>query len=56
MPDAWLDQLHKAALTGNDSLILELIEQIPSEYQAVVSQMTQWLNNYRFDQIIQFIK
>jgi PAS domain S-box-containing protein len=55
MPDTWFHQLQKAALTGDDGLILELIEQIPPEYEASASKLTQYLNSYRFDQIIKFI-
>jgi CheY-like chemotaxis protein len=55
MPDTWFGQLQKAALTGDDGLILELIEQIPSDYEAIAFKLTQYLNSYRFDQIIKFI-
>jgi PAS domain S-box-containing protein len=55
MPAVWFGQLQKAALTGDDNLILELIKQIPSDHEAIAFKLTQYLNSYRFDQIIKFI-
>jgi PAS domain S-box-containing protein len=55
MPTAWLEKLRRAALTGDDRCILELIEQITPEYESIASKLAYWSNSYRFDQIIQFI-
>jgi CheY-like chemotaxis protein len=55
MSEDWFQRLQKAALTGDDGLILELIAEIPSPYQAIAQKLTNWSNNYRFDQIIRFI-
>lgn len=51
MPPPWFEQLHHAALQCNDRVVLELIQQIPAEQEAVIRALTQQVDIFRFDLI-----
>ncbi|GAB4143009.1 MAG: hypothetical protein Fur0046_19850 [Cyanobacteria bacterium J069] len=53
MPPVWIRQLHQAALEGSDDQILQLIEQIPEDYAALVTALSQQALNFQFEQITQ---
>lgn len=55
MSTDWLNQLHNAAMLGDDAKSLNLIAQIPSEKTALVETLTQLVKNYQFDQLINLI-
>ncbi len=48
----WIDQLHQAAVLGRDSQILKLIEQISVPEADLIQALTQWAQEFRFDQIL----
>ena len=52
MPSEWVAQLHQAALCIDDSLIVELIKQIPDTQATLANALTDLVNNFRIDIII----
>lgn len=52
MPAEWVAQLHQAALCIDDRLIVELIEQIPGTQAPLAKALTDLVNNFRMDTII----
>ncbi len=56
MSEQWVEQLYQAALSAHAKLIFELVKQIPKQNQALVSAVTDLVNNFRFDQIIDLIQ
>ncbi|PSB27190.1 CHASE2 domain-containing protein [Stenomitos frigidus] len=52
MPPAWAEQLHQSAIRGSDRLILQLIEQIPERHAPLAHVLTDWADNFQFDEII----
>jgi signal transduction histidine kinase/NO-binding membrane sensor protein with MHYT domain/CheY-like chemotaxis protein len=52
MPQDWLQQLHRAALQGSDLLIIELVQAIPPEHQAVKTALINLAENFQFEQIM----
>ncbi|MEA5582766.1 GAF domain-containing protein [Nodularia harveyana UHCC-0300] len=53
MPASWISQLHLAAAQGNDSSSLHLLTQIPTEHTGLIARLTQLIENYQFDKIIE---
>ncbi|MGL4376106.1 MAG: ATP-binding protein, partial [Microcoleaceae cyanobacterium] len=51
MPLEWVKQVHNAARSGDDVLVMELAQQIPAEYQDFVSRLTDLVENFRLDLI-----
>ncbi|MCU0515417.1 MAG: PAS domain S-box protein [Oscillatoria sp. Prado101] len=51
MPAEWEAQVYRAALQCSDDLILELIEQIPTECYPLAQALADLANNYQFDKI-----
>lgn len=56
MPEQWVEQLYQAALSAHAQLIFELIKQIPQQNQVLVSSLTNLVNNFRFDTIVDLIQ
>ncbi|MBD1909839.1 GAF domain-containing protein [Leptolyngbya sp. FACHB-16] len=56
MPAGWIEQLHRAAMQGDDATCLELVNQIPSEQSALIQTLTHWVEAYQFDQLITLIQ
>ncbi|MDZ8225083.1 hybrid sensor histidine kinase/response regulator [Nostoc sp. ChiVER01] len=52
MPSEWIAQLHQAALRTDEKLIFSLIEQIPEESAPLTNALTDWVNNFRIDKVI----
>ncbi|MGL5061466.1 MAG: PAS domain S-box protein [Microcoleus sp.] len=52
MPQKWAIDLHQAALCVDDSRILELIEQIPETEENLARGLTDLVDNFRIDIII----
>ncbi|MEQ8957170.1 MAG: response regulator, partial [Coleofasciculus sp. C2-GNP5-27] len=52
MPTEWLAQLHKAALSAREKVIIQLIAQIPEEQLSLAQTLTQWVNALSFDRIV----
>jgi PAS domain S-box-containing protein len=55
MSSEWIAQLNLAAAQGSDDLILELLEQIPSEYIFTKNHLQDLANNFQFETIMQLI-
>ncbi|MEH1959761.1 MAG: ATP-binding protein [Nostoc sp.] len=53
MPPEWLQQIHYAAASCSDELILELIKQIPSDNRQVFQVLRDLANNYQFEKIME---
>jgi response regulator RpfG family c-di-GMP phosphodiesterase len=53
MPPEWLQQIHYAAASCSDELILELIKQIPSDNRQVFQVIRDLANNYQFEKIME---
>lgn len=56
MPQAWLHQMHQAAAQGNDTMLLNLTQQIPASEAALANTLNQLIDNFRFDQIMTLIQ
>jgi PAS domain S-box-containing protein len=54
-PD-WVTQLHQAALCTDEQQIFELLEQIPIAHAAVKQTLTEWVNTFRCDKILDLTK
>jgi len=52
MPPAWIEHLYLAADQGNDLKILELIKEIPTEFNALAKLLKSLVDNFQFDHII----
>jgi hypothetical protein len=56
MPAEWVTQLYQAAALGSDCEIFQLIEQIPSSYAPLEHTLMAWVNDFRFDRVINLIQ
>ncbi|BAT56892.1 histidine kinase (plasmid) [Nostoc sp. NIES-3756] len=52
MPAEWVTQLHQAALCTDEGLIFSLLKQLPPESVHLTNTLTNWVNNFRIDKII----
>ncbi|MCU0537754.1 MAG: PAS domain S-box protein [Hydrococcus sp. Prado102] len=56
MPVQWREKLHQAATQVDGEQILQLIEQIPTDYNNLALALTDLANSYRFDRIVSLIQ
>ncbi|NEQ27089.1 MAG: response regulator [Microcoleus sp. SIO2G3] len=56
MPAEWISQLYQAADLIDNEQIFQLLEQIPSSQSFLGETLTDWVNSFRCDQIIQLIE
>ncbi|OLP18453.1 hypothetical protein BST81_10170 [Leptolyngbya sp. 'hensonii'] len=56
MPPVWLEQLNLAAAQGNDTVILKLIQQIPSPQTELIRGLTELSNNFQFSRILELVQ
>jgi PAS domain S-box-containing protein len=52
MPDAWIAQLNRAARSANETLIAELLAEIPVPHTELKLAIEQLVQNFRLDQLI----
>ena len=52
MPPEWVVQLHMAALRTDEKQIFSLLNQIPQEFAPLANALTDLVNNFRIDRII----
>ncbi|GAA6621823.1 AAA family ATPase [Scytonema sp. NUACC26] len=52
MPAEWIVQLHQAAIRLDDKQIIDLIQQIPQSNALLARSLTQKVDNFDFDQIM----
>ncbi|WP_413161258.1 PAS domain S-box protein [Capilliphycus salinus ALCB114379] len=55
MSQDWLTQMQQAALVGRDGQMLELIQAIPPSHSSVAKALTQMVENFEFDRIVELI-
>ncbi|MEA5536516.1 histidine kinase dimerization/phospho-acceptor domain-containing protein [Crocosphaera sp. XPORK-15E] len=53
MPLPWLNQLYKSAAAADGELILQLLEKIPPDQEMLSKAITDLVQNYHFDQIME---
>ncbi len=53
LPIPWLTQLHQAALTIDQQIILELLEEIPTTDNNLGDKINKLIDNFRFDLILE---
>ncbi|MBD2039101.1 response regulator [Microcoleus sp. FACHB-672] len=53
MPAHWAEQLYHAGSQGSDFLMLQLIEQIPPQHSSLAIALTDLVENFRFDKIME---
>ncbi|AFY83703.1 GAF domain-containing hybrid sensor histidine kinase/response regulator [Oscillatoria acuminata] len=53
MPADWVQQFYNAVAQGSDTLALELLSFIPSEYSELIETLTNLLENYQFDRLME---
>ncbi|NER79059.1 MAG: response regulator [Leptolyngbya sp. SIO1D8] len=56
MPSTWIKQLYQAAIRGDDNDVHNLIRQIPQEQQELITTLTAWTNDYRFDLLLELVE
>jgi len=56
MPQTWLHQMYQAAAQGNDTMLFNLIQQIPTDQALLADALSQLVNSFRFDQIMMLIQ
>jgi hypothetical protein len=52
MPSQWVQQLHHAALAMDETLVIELIQQIPKAEATLAKTLTNLVDNFRLDLIV----
>jgi PAS domain S-box-containing protein len=52
MPTEWTQRLYHAAAQGSDLLILQLIDEIPTNHDTLVRALTHLVENFQFDLIM----
>lgn len=53
MPAEWIAELNRAARSGDDEIIEDLISQIPEQYAPLAAVLTNLVNNFQFEQLAQ---
>ncbi|MBD2743389.1 MHYT domain-containing protein [Coleofasciculus sp. FACHB-1120] len=56
MPSEWIQQLHYAASQGSDFLLIQLLQEIPPENSFVINALTNLVENFQFEQIMELIQ
>ncbi|VXD17233.1 response regulator [Planktothrix paucivesiculata] len=56
MPSAWVDELYQASMDLDYDLVLDLIQEIPSEQAGLSQTLTDFVSNYKLDQIFNIIQ
>ncbi|MDM8549438.1 transporter substrate-binding domain-containing protein [Desulfobacterales bacterium HSG2] len=51
LPDRWLRELYKAAVTGNFDALMEMSDQLEPEYSKLAETLKIWVENFQFDKI-----
>ena len=56
MPSSWLDKLYKAVIDLDDDLVLELISEIPQNFENLAKKLIYLVNNFQLSQIRKLIE
>jgi two-component system sensor histidine kinase/response regulator len=49
----WITQLHQAATLADAELVQELVQDLPEPMSPLAATLTDWVNNFRWDEILQ---
>jgi len=52
MPANWIAEFHKAAVSGRDGRMLQLIKQIPESHATLAQALAEKVDNFEFDRIV----
>ena len=52
MPATWVASLRQAAIAVDSDLLMQLINEIPGEHSVLAQALTELVNNYCFDEIV----
>ncbi|MDY7005028.1 MAG: ATP-binding protein [Cyanobacteriota bacterium] len=55
MPSEWLSELHKASSELRGKKVMQLINDIPPEKEAIAAQLKNFAENYQFDRIVKLL-
>lgn len=56
MPSVWVEQLYQASIDLDYDWVLDLIQEIPSEQAGLSQTLTDFVSNYKLDQIFNIIQ
>jgi hypothetical protein len=56
MPQDWIRKVHQAALEMDEERIVELIQKIPVGNEKLVENLTNLVNNFRLDLLLNLTK
>ncbi len=56
MPREWVQKLYQAALAMDEEVVIELMQQIPEEKAMLAHTLTNWVDNFRLDLIIDLVQ
>lgn len=56
MPQDWIDQLYQAAQQVNNAELFRLIQSIPATHEHLSTVLSNWVQNFRCDKIIDLIE
>ncbi|PSB57980.1 hypothetical protein C7B61_19555, partial [filamentous cyanobacterium CCP1] len=56
MPAHWIKKLHHAALRLSSSQCLELIEQLPGSLAPLAQVLTEWVDRFQFEAIVEWVE
>lgn len=56
LPQSWLVELHQAALSAREKLILQAIAQLPPNFEAVATGLRQLCDRFLFDRIVDLVE
>jgi ammonium transporter, Amt family len=56
MPSSWINELYQASVDLDDDLILELIAQIPEQYNILIDKLTNLVDNFQLKKIRKLIE
>ena len=56
MPQEWQEQMHRSAIALDETIVLQLIAQIPDSAHYLTATLEKWLADFRFDKIAQLLE
>ena len=56
MPREWLESLNQAAIKCLDHEIIQLVNQIPEVHSPLANTLSNWANNFLFEEVIELIQ
>ncbi|MCT7952169.1 PAS domain S-box protein [Ancylothrix sp. C2] len=56
LSSAWLTQLEKAAVCGDDVLIIDLVAELSPEFSSLATELVEFANQYQFEEILKLIQ